>query len=109
MAIPLPATMSGCVAFVISPESNAASAPNGAHLWIFFVEAVSAKDARLLGFGLLDKAMEIHPHLSFDAYDRLFPNQDLMPEGGFGNLIALPLQKHARINNKSVTTKLSAP
>ncbi len=69
---------------------------NGAHLWIFFSESVLARDARLLGFGLLDKAMEIHPDLSFDSYDRLFPNQDIMPEGGFGNLIALPLQYQAR-------------
>ncbi|PCJ45342.1 MAG: DNA helicase [Gammaproteobacteria bacterium] len=75
---------------------------NGAHLWIFFLEAVSAKDARLLGFGLLDKAMEIHPNLSFDSYDRLFPNQDIMPEGGFGNLIALPLQFHARRQGNSL-------
>lgn len=69
---------------------------NGAHLWIFFSEPVLAREARLLGFGLLDKAMEIHPDLSFDSYDRLFPNQDIMPEGGFGNLIALPLQYQAR-------------
>lgn len=69
---------------------------NGAHLWIFFSEAVQARDARLLGFSLLDKAMEIYPDLSFESYDRLFPNQDFMPEGGFGNLIALPLQYQAR-------------
>ncbi|SMG63896.1 conserved hypothetical protein, partial [methanotrophic bacterial endosymbiont of Bathymodiolus sp.] len=75
---------------------------NGAHLWIFFSEAVTAKDARLLGFALLDKAMEIHPNLSFESYDRLFPNQDIMPEGGFGNLIALPLQKQARQNGNSL-------
>ena len=75
---------------------------NGAHLWIFFSEPVSAKDARLLGFGLLDKAMEIHPDLSFESYDRLFPNQDLMPEGGFGNLIALPLQYQARQQGNSL-------
>nr|VFK57391.1 MAG: hypothetical protein BECKTC1821F_GA0114240_101721 [Candidatus Kentron sp. TC] len=75
---------------------------NGAHLWIFFSEAVPAKSARLLGFGLLDKAMEVHPNLSFDSYDRLFPNQDIMPEGGFGNLIALPLQYHARGKGNSV-------
>jgi len=49
-----------------------------------------------LGFGLLDKAMEVYPNLSFDSYDRLFPNQDILPEGGFGNLIALPLQREAR-------------
>ena len=75
---------------------------NGAHLWIFFSEPIPAKDARLLGFGLLDKAMEIHPNLSFESYDRLFPNQDLMPEGGFGNLIALPLQYQARQQGNSL-------
>tara|TARA_R110000824_G_scaffold207846_1_gene393409 strand:- start:33159 stop:35531 length:2373 start_codon:yes stop_codon:yes gene_type:complete len=68
----------------------------GAHLWIFFSEAVQAGSARALGFKLLDKAMELHPGLSFDSYDRLFPNQDTMPDGGFGNLIALPLQHEAR-------------
>lgn len=73
----------------------------GAHLWIFFEDKVPAAEARLLGFGLLDKAMEIFPHLSFDSYDRLFPNQDILPEGGFGNLIALPLQREARINGNS--------
>lgn len=40
--------------------------------------------------------MEVNPNLSFDSYDRLFPNQDILPEGGFGNLIALPLQREAR-------------
>ena len=68
----------------------------GAHLWIFFSDAVPAWSARALGFQLLDKAMELHPSLSFDSYDRLFPNQDIMPEGGFGNLIALPLQHETR-------------
>lgn len=81
---------------------------NGAHIWIFFSEPVFAQDARLLGFGLLDKAMEIHPNLSFESYDRLFPNQDIMPEGGFGNLIALPLQYQARQqgNSQFVDNKL---
>ena len=74
---------------------------NGAHLWVFFNEKVPAKEARLLGFGLLDKAMEIYPNLSFDSYDRLFPNQDILPEGGFGNLIALPLQKEPRLSGNS--------
>lgn len=68
----------------------------GAHLWVFFSDAVPAWSARALGFKLLDKAMERHPGLSFDSYDRLFPNQDTMPDGGFGNLIALPLQHEAR-------------
>jgi len=74
---------------------------NGAHLWIFFSDKVPAREARLLGFSLLDKAMEIYPNLSFDSYDRLFPNQDILPEGGFGNLIALPLQREARLFGNS--------
>ena len=74
---------------------------NGAHLWVFFSEPIPAREARQLGFGLLDKAMEIHPNLSFESYDRLFPNQDIMPDGGFGNLIALPLQHLARQQGNS--------
>jgi len=90
-----------CLQFNIPHGMEISRSGNGAHLWIFFSEPVPARDARLLGFGLLDKAMEIHPHLSFDSYDRLFPNQDLMPEGGFGNLIALPLQYKARQQGNS--------
>ena len=74
----------------------------GAHVWIFFESAVPAKNARELGFLLLDKAMQIHSALSFNSYDRLFPNQDTLPVGGIGNLIALPLQKQARMNQNSV-------
>ncbi len=74
----------------------------GAHLWIFFESAIPAKDARLLGSKLLDLAMETHPGLSFESYDRLFPNQDFMPSGGFGNLIALPLQFIPRQSGNSV-------
>lgn len=74
----------------------------GAHVWIFFESATTAKDARELGFLLLDKAMQIHSALAFDSYDRLFPNQDVLPTGGIGNLIALPLQKQARANQNSV-------
>lgn len=85
-----------CLNFNIPHAIEISRSGNGAHLWIFFSEAIQACDARLLGFGLLDKAMEIHPDLSFDSYDRLFPNQDIIPEGGFGNLIALPLQYQAR-------------
>ena len=75
---------------------------NGAHVWIFFDEKVSAREARRLGFGLLDRAMESYPGLSFDSYDRLFLNQDSLPSGGFGNLIALPLQYQPRQYGNSV-------
>ena len=64
----------------------------GAHLWIFFSAAVSCTGARKLGSALLTAAMEREGKLKLDAYDRMFPCQDMLPNGGFGNLIALPLQ-----------------
>jgi len=69
---------------------------NGGHVWIFFSEAIPASVARNLGSYLLTETMSRHHQLSMESYDRLFPNQDTMPKGGFGNLIALPLQKEAR-------------
>lgn len=75
---------------------------NGAHVWFFFAEAVSASVARKLGAHILTETMERRPDLGLDSYDRLFPNQDTLPKGGFGNLIALPLQKSARERGNSV-------
>ena len=74
---------------------------NGAHAWIFFSEPVPAVTARKLGSGILTKAME-KSIISFSSYDRFFPNQDTMPKGGFGNLVALPLQGKARKIGNSV-------
>ena len=75
---------------------------NGAHVWIFFDRPVSATDARRLGSALLTRTMENRHELGLDSYDRLFPNQNTMPKGGFGNLIALPLQKRPREQGNSV-------
>ncbi len=75
---------------------------NGAHLWLFFEEAIPASLARRLATHLLTETMEQRPELGFASYDRLFPNQDTLPRGGFGNLIALPLQGVARENDNSV-------
>lgn len=69
---------------------------NGAHVWIFFEETLPAYKARRLGNAILTEAMNRDGRLSFNSYDRFFPNQDMMPEGGFGNLVALPLQGRAR-------------
>jgi hypothetical protein len=69
---------------------------NGAHVWLFFSAPVSAWAARKLGCYVLTETMAARHELSFDSYDRLFPSQDHMPKGGFGNLIALPLQREAR-------------
>ena len=65
----------------------------GCHLWIFFNEEVSAKIARYFGNLILNYTLENNVGLNLGSYDRLFPNQDKMPKGGFGNLIALPLQR----------------
>lgn len=68
---------------------------NGAHAWIFFEDKLPAFTARRLGSFLLTETMSKHYQLDMKSYDRLFPNQDTLPKGGFGNLIALPLQKEA--------------
>ena len=62
---------------------------NGAHVWIFFETPVTAFKARKLGNAILTEAMSCDAHLSFKSYDRFFPNQDTLPEGGLGNLVAL--------------------
>ena len=64
----------------------------GAHLWIFFKEMVPARLARRFGFALLEKGAESVNLKSFKYYDRMIPTQDVLPEGGLGNVIALPLQ-----------------
>lgn len=68
----------------------------GAHVWFFFSAPVAAWSARKLGSYVLTQTMAARHELSMDSYDRLFPSQDQMPKGGFGNLIALPLQREAR-------------
>ena len=74
----------------------------GGHVWLFFAEAIPAALARRLGSYLLTETMERRPEVGLDSYDRFFPNQDTLPHGGFGNLIALPLQKQARERGNSV-------
>ena len=75
---------------------------NGGHVWLFFSEPVPASDARKLGAHLVTETMERCPDLGFESYDRFFPSQDTMPAGGFGNLIALPLQYGPRQKGNSV-------
>ena len=75
---------------------------NGAHAWFFFTAPIAAATVRRLGCFLITETMARRHELSMESYDRLFPNQDTMPKGGFGNLIALPLQKKARDLGNSV-------
>ena len=74
----------------------------GAHVWIFFGEPILAADARRLGFAIIGAAMESNVRLDMKSYDRFLPNQDFLPKGGCGNLIALPLQGLARKSGNSV-------
>ena len=75
---------------------------NGGHIWIFFSKPVPAALARQLGSYLLTETMENRPEIGLDSYDRFFPNQDTMPAGGLGNLIALPLQRKPRDQGNSL-------
>ncbi len=75
---------------------------NGGHVWIFFADRIPARTARNLGAALMTKTLDRRPEIGLDSFDRFFPNQDTMPKGGLGNLIALPLQKKAREKNHSL-------
>src|SRR5256885_15672113 len=82
----------------------------GGHVCFFLNKAVPAVLARKLGTHILTKTMERRPEVGLDSYDRLFPNQDTLPVGGFGNLIALPLQRRSReIGNSVFLDKRFAP
>ena len=75
---------------------------NGAHIWIFLAEPIPAALARRLASALLTRTLERRYSIGLDSYDRLFPSQDTMPKGGFGNLIGLPLQRGPREKGNSV-------
>lgn len=85
-----------CTELNLIPAIERSRSGRGAHLWLFFSQPVPATDARALGTVLLTRAMAGSETLGMASYDRLFPSQDILPAGGFGNLIALPLQRAAR-------------
>ncbi len=91
-----------CRELGISAALEISRSGNGAHAWIFFAESVPAREARQLGTALISQTCERSRQLSLSSYDRLLPNQDTLPKGGFGNLIALPLQKQPRKLGRSV-------
>jgi superfamily II DNA or RNA helicase len=85
-----------CCAVGLPAAIERSRSGNGAHAWFFFEEPVLAAVARKVCCYLLTETMARRPGLGMESYDRLFPNQDTMPRGGFGNLIALPLQHEPR-------------
>ncbi|WP_274644858.1 DEAD/DEAH box helicase [Pseudomonas serbica] len=94
--------LASCKLFGIPTTTEISRSGNGAHVWLFFSEKVPAINARKLALGLMSHAQQRTGKIEFDSYDRLFPNQDFMPAGGIGNLIAMPCQFLARLNNFSV-------
>jgi superfamily II DNA or RNA helicase len=91
-----------CTEFALPATIEISRSGHGAHVWIFFSEPVSARDARLLGAAIISATCRNMRQLSLKSYDRFFPNQDTLPKGGFGNLIALPLQAQPRSESKSI-------
>ncbi len=79
----------------------------GAHVWVFFTDAVPAASARALGSGLVREAIGLRGRMDLRSYDRLFPAQDVLPAGGFGNLIAAPLARKARDRGASMFLDLA--
>ena len=91
-----------CASYQVPAVLERSRSGNGGHVWVFFETPVPAVLARKLGALLLTSTMNRRPEIGMDSYDRLFPSQDTLPRGGFGNLIALPLQKKPREQKNSV-------
>lgn len=98
-----PAAMLDALAYAKAARGSAVPAAleisqsgRGAHVWVFFTDAVPAAVARSVGTALVHEAIVLRGSMDLRSYDRLFPNQDVLPEGGFGNLIAAPLQGRRR-------------
>lgn len=85
-----------CRTYHIPASLERSRSGNGGHVWIFFSEPMASRLGRQLGSSILTETLERRPEIGLDSYDRFFPSQDVMPRGGFGNLIALPLQKGPR-------------
>ncbi|MDO8548817.1 MAG: DEAD/DEAH box helicase family protein [Ignavibacteria bacterium] len=91
-----------CSEFNIPASIERSRSGTGAHVWLFFESPISAVLARKFGSAILTCSMNKRHEIKFESYDKFFPNQDTMPKGSLGNLIALPLQKAARENRSSV-------
>ena len=96
------AFVQSCNELAIPAALEISRSGKGAHAWLFFSTRVPARDARRLGAAIISHTCSRTRQLKLGSYDRLFPNQDTMPKGGFGNLIALPLQKRPREEGFSV-------
>jgi len=89
------------IQYNIYPVMERSASGQGGHLWFFFSRNIPASTARMLGEHLLREAMKTNPHLNYSSFDRMFPNQDYVPKGGAGNLIAAPLRFEAYQNGNT--------
>lgn len=94
--------LSVCANHNLSVATEQSRSGNGAHVWGFFAEPISAAKSRRAFLSLLREAGCIDPLEKNESFDRLFPNQDYLSGKGLGNLIALPLQGESRRNRNSV-------
>lgn len=94
--------LQSCREMGISAVMERSRSGQGGHVWIFFSEALPAMLARKLGSAVLTDALSKRHQIGLGSYDRFFPSQDTMPKGGFGNLIALPLQRKPRGKENTV-------
>lgn len=86
----------------VYPAIERSRSGNGAHVWFFFSSPIAASVARKMGCYFITETMSRRHQLTMTSYDRFFPNQDTMPRGGCGNLIALPLQHGPRQHGNTV-------
>jgi len=91
-----------CTSLDLTVAIERSRSGNGAHAWFFFLGTGYGSNSRAVGCYLITETMSRRHQLSMESYDRLFPSQDIMPRGGFGNLIALPLQWEPRKKGNSV-------
>jgi superfamily II DNA or RNA helicase/very-short-patch-repair endonuclease len=104
------AILTTCLRMDLAAALERSRSGRGGHIWLFFEEAIPAALARRLGAHVLTETMEHRPDIGLDSYDRFFPNQDTLPQGGLGNLIALPLQKQPReLGNSSFLNEHGNP
>lgn len=94
--------MQACQEAGLSAHLERSKSGKGGHVWIFFADPYPCDKARRIGLALIRRSMTFQTLRPYDSFDRLFPNQDLLPSGGYGNLIALPLQGKAVAKGNTV-------
>lgn len=91
-----------CIKVGLSAYLERSRSGNGGHVWIFFSEPYPCYKSRQIGLELIRRAFDLSEFEKEVSFDRLFPNQDTLSQGGFGNLIALPFQGRSMVQGNTV-------